>query len=412
MLSWHLSYGNLLLLDYLQFLRILNTKRTLMIVTNKRLLSLAFCSFFLFSCKEQNQPKEQVAPEVMTVSVIQKSVPVYGEYVGETYGKADVAIQPQVDGTIIGIHFTEGSIVSKGQLLYTLDDETLRNKVELAEARHAQATTMMVKAKADLDRVEPLAAMKALSQRELDAAKAAYEAAKSEVEIAFAAQKNAKIDLGDATIESPITGIIGISKLQVGDHVGKLNLGEPLNMVSSVDQIRVRFTIGEDEYLEYARRSKGTGKFMVTDQLPITLLLSDGTEYEQKGSINFTNRQIDPTTGSLLVQALFPNSNQLLRPGQFVKVRIQKDLYPDAIVVPQQTINQLQSKYQVFIVDDSSKIQTRLVEVGLRVGSNWIVTDGLKPGEQVAIVGSMMLKPAMQVRSKKLSWNSDSTDIK
>jgi membrane fusion protein (multidrug efflux system) len=412
MLSWHLSYGNLLLLDYLQFLRILNTKRTLMIVTNKRLLSLAFCNFFLFSCKEQNQPKEQVAPEVMTVSVIQKSVPVYGEYVGETYGKADVAIQPQVDGTIIGIHFTEGSIVSKGQLLYTLDDETLRNKVELAEARHAQATTMMVKAKADLDRVEPLAAMKALSQRELDAAKAAYEAAKSEVEIAFAAQKNAKIDLGDATIESPITGIIGISKLQVGDHVGKLNLGEPLNMVSSVDQIRVRFTIGEDEYLEYARRSKGTGKFMVTDQLPITLLLSDGTEYEQKGSINFTNRQIDPTTGSLLVQALFPNSNQLLRPGQFVKVRIQKDLYPDAIVVPQQTINQLQSKYQVFIVDDSSKIQTRLVEVGLRVGSNWIVTDGLKPGEQVAIVGSMMLKPAMQVRSKKLSWNSDSTDIK
>ncbi len=383
-----------------------------MIATNKGLTALAFITLHLLSCKEQTQQKEQVAPEVMTVSVIQKSVPVYGEYVGETYGKADVAIQPQVDGTIIGIHFTEGSFVAKGQLLYTLDDATLRNKVELAEARHAQATTMMVKAKADLDRVEPLATMKALSQRELDAAKAAYEAAKSEVEIAFAALKNAKIDLGDATIESPISGIIGISKLQVGDHVGKLNLGEPLNMVSAVDQIRVRFTISEDEYLEYARRSKGTGKFMVTNQLPITLLLSDGTEYEQKGSINFTNRQIDPTTGSLLVQALFPNSSQLLRPGQFVKVRIQKDLYPDAIVVPQQTINQLQSKYQVFIVDDSSKIKPRLVEVGLRVGSNWIVKDGLKPGEKVAIVGSMMLKPAMQVRSKQLSWNADSTDIK
>ncbi|MEY5046147.1 MAG: hypothetical protein RL713_1372 [Bacteroidota bacterium] len=383
-----------------------------MIATNKGLTALAFITLHLLSCKEQTQQKEQVAPEVMTVSVIQKSVPVYGEYVGETYGKADVAIQPQVDGTIVGIHFTEGNFVTKGQLLYTLDDQTLRNKVELAEARHAQATTMMVKAKADLDRVEPLATMKALSQRELDAAKAAYEAAKSEVEIAFAALKNTKIDLGDATIESPISGIIGISKLQVGDHVGKLNLGEPLNMVSAVDQIRVRFTISEDEYLEYARRSKGTGKFMVTNQLPITLLLSDGTEYEQTGSINFTNRQIDPTTGSLLVQALFPNSNQLLRPGQFVKVRIQKDLYPDAIVVPQQTINQLQSKYQVFIVDDSSKIQPRLVEVGQRVGSNWVVKDGLKPGEKVAIVGSMMLKPAMQVRSKQLSWNADSTDIK
>ena len=383
-----------------------------MIVTNRQLLSLAFCSFFLFSCKEQNQPKEQVAPEVMTVSVIQKTVPVYGEYVGETYGKADVAIQPQVDGTIVGIHFTEGSIVSKGQLLYTLDDETLRNKVELAEARHAQATTMMVKAKADLDRVEPLATMKALSQRELDAAKAAYQASKSEVDIASAALKNAKIDLEDATLRAPISGIIGISKLQVGDHVAKLNLGESLNMVSSIDQIRVRFTISEDEYLEFARRSKNNGDFMVTGKLPVVLILSDGTIYDQTGSINFTNRQIDPSTGSLLVQALFPNPKQLMRPGQFVKVRIQKDLYPDALVVPQQAINQLQSKYQVFVVDDSSRIQPKLVVVGQRIGSNWIVTEGLKPGEQVAIVGSMMLKPAMQVRSKQLSWNADSTDIK
>ena len=383
-----------------------------MIVTNRQLLSLAFCSFFLFSCKEQNQPKEQVAPEVMTVSVIQKTVPVYGEYVGETYGKADVAIQPQVDGTIVGIHFTEGSIVSKGQLLYTLDDETLRNKVELAEARHAQASTMMVKAKADLDRVEPLATMKALSQRELDAAKAAYQASKSEVDIASAALKNAKIDLEDATLRAPISGIIGISKLQVGDHVAKLNLGESLNMVSSIDQIRVRFTISEDEYLEFARRSKNNGDFMVTGKLPVVLILSDGTIYDQTGSINFTNRQIDPSTGSLLVQALFPNPKQLMRPGQFVKVRIQKDLYPDAVVVPQQAINQLQSKYQVFVVDDSSRIQPKLVVVGQRIGSNWIVTEGLKPGEQVAIVGSMMLKPAMQVRSKQLSWNADSTDIK
>lgn len=377
-----------------------------------RRAGIGFMFLGFFACKNEQVVEQQQEPEVMTVSVISKTVPLYGEYVGETYGKADLAIQPQIDGTIVGIHFTEGSVVAKGQLLYTLDDETLRNKVEQAEARYAQANTMMIKAKSDLDRVEPLAEMKALSQRELDAAKAAYLAAKSEVDIASAALKNAKIDLGDATLRAPISGIIGISKLQIGDHVAKLNLGEPLNMVSAVDQIRVRFTISEDEYLEYARRSNGSGKFIVTDKLPITLLLSDGTEYEQTGSINFTNRQIDPSTGSLLVQALFPNPKQLLRPGQFVKVRIQKDVYPDAIVVPQQAINQLQSKYQVFVVDDSSRIQPKLVAVGQRVGSNWIVTEGLKPGEQVAIVGSMMLKPAMHVRSKKLSWNSDSTDIK
>lgn len=383
-----------------------------MIAPNKRNLALALVTFQLFSCKEQQQPEAPIAPEVMTVSVIQKSVPVYGEYVGETYGKADVAIQPQIDGTIVGIHFAEGSFVTKGQLLYTLDDETLRNKVELAEARHAQATTMMVRAKSDLDRVEPLANMKALSQRELDAAKASYQAAKSEVEIAAAAMKNAKIDLGDATIKAPISGIIGISKLQVGDHVAKLNLGEPLNMVSAVDQIRVRFTISEDEYLDYARRSTTPGKFMVTNKLPISLILSDGSQYEQSGTINFTNRQIDPSTGSLLVQAIFSNPKQLLRPGQFVKVRIQKDLYPDAIIVPQQAINQLQSKYQAFVVDDSSKLQPKLVSVGNRVGSNWVVTEGLKPGERVAIIGSIMLRPAMEVKAKQLSWNSDSTDIK
>lgn len=388
------------------------TKRTLMSPIRKRKTALAFLLLGIISCKEQKEVQEQVAPEVMTVSVIQKTVPVYGEYVGETYGKADVAINAQVDGTIVGIHFTEGNYVQKGQLLYTLDDETLRNKYSQAEARYAQANTMMVRAKSDLDRVEPLATMKALSQRELDAAKAAYLAAKSEVDVAAGALKNAKIDLGDATIEAPISGIIGISKLQVGDHASKLSLGEPLNMMSSVDEIRVRFTISEDEYLEYARRSKEQRGFMITDKLPVTLILSDGSLYEQTGSINITNRQIDPATGSFLVQAVFSNPKRLLRPGQFVKVRLQKDLYPDAIVVPQQAINQLQSKYQVFVVDDSSKLQPKLVTVGNRVGSNWIVKEGLKAGEQVAIIGSMMLRPAMQVRSKKLSWNSDSTDIK
>ncbi len=373
---------------------------------------LAFLLLGVISCKEKKQVQEQVAPEVMTVSVIQKTVPVYGEYVGETYGKADVAINAQVDGTIVGIHFTEGSYVQKGQLLYTLDDETLRNRYSQAEARYAQANTMMVRAKSDLDRVEPLAAMKALSQRELDAAKAAYQASKSEVDVAAGGLKNAKIDLGDATIEAPISGIIGFSKLQVGDHASKLSLGEPLNTVSSVDEIRVRFTISEDEYLEYARRSKDNKGFMVTDKIPVSLILSDGSFYDQTGSINITNRQIDPSTGSFLVQAIFPNPNRLLRPGQFVKVRLQKDLYPDAIVVPQQAINQLQNKYQVFVVDDSSKLQPKLITVGNRVGSNWIVKEGLNAGEQVAIIGSMMLRPAMQVRSKKLSWNSDSTDIK
>lgn len=381
--------------------------------TNKhQIMAFLALTFLMIACNELKQEGEQVAPEVMTVSVIQKSVPVFGEYVGETYGKADVAIHSQVDGVIVGMHFTEGSFVQKGQLLYTIDDESLSNRYAQAEARYAQANTMMVKEKSDLDRVEPLAEMKALSQRDLDAARAAYQAAKSEVDIALGALNNAKIDLRDARIEAPISGIIGMSKLQVGDRASSLNFGDPLNMVSSIDDIRVRFMISEDEYLEYARRNRNKQGFMVTSNLPVTLILSDGTIYDQVGSINITNRQVDPSTGSFLVQAVFPNPKRLLRPGQFVKVRVQKDLYPDAVVVPQQAINQLQNKYQVFVVNDSSKLEPRLVTVGNRVGSNWVVTEGLNVGEQVAIIGSMMLRPAMQVNAKKLSWNSDSTDIK
>lgn len=365
----------------------------------------------LFACSGPKQEAPQIEPDVMVVPVISKTLAVYGEYVGEVYGKADVAIQSRIEGWISGIHFKEGTVVQKGQLLYTLTDEPARNHVNQAKAHLAEAKTMMVKAKSDLDRVEPLANMKALSQRELDAAKAMYNASVNEVEAAEAALANANIELGYTRIVAPITGIIGISKLQVGDFVSMVNLGAPLNTVSTVETVRVRFTITEEDYLAYARRKKENGDFMVTDRIPIELMLSDGTAYEEKGSIDITNREIDPQTGSFMVQAVFANRKGLLRPGQYVKVKLQVDQFKDAVFVPQQSIIQIQNKYQTYVIDDSSKLRVRMVNVGKRIGSNWLINDGLKVGEKVAIVGSVMLRPDMVVVPKLLSWNSDSTDI-
>lgn len=382
-----------------------------MTVPNKRIIALALVTIHLFSCTEQKPQEQKAAPEVMTVSVIQKTIPVYGEYVGEVYGKADVAIHPRFEGWIEGIHFKEGTLVQKGQLLYTLSDDLARNQLSQAKAHLAEAKTMMAKAKSDLDRVEPLAAMKALSQRELDAAKAMYNASVNEVEAAEATVANATIQLGFARIVAPITGIIGISKLQVGDYVSQFNIGAPINTVSTLESVRVRFTITEEDYLNFARRKKENGDFVVNSSIPVELLLSDGSRYEEKGSIDIANREIDPETGSFMVQAVFTNRKGLLRPGQYVKVKLQVDEFPNAVLVPQQSIIQIQNKYQTYVVDDSSKLRVRMVNVGKRMGSNWLINGGLQSGEKVAIVGSIMLRPDMVVVPKLMNWNSDSTDI-
>jgi len=382
-----------------------------MTVPNKRIIALALVTIHLFSCTEQKPQEQKATPEVMTVSVIQKTIPVYGEYVGEVYGKADVAIYPRFEGWIEGIHFKEGTLVQKGQLLYTLSDDLARNQLSQAKAHLAEAKTMMAKAKSDLDRVEPLAAMKALSQRELDAAKAMYNASVNEVEAAEATVANATIQLGFARIVAPITGIIGISKLQVGDYVSQFNIGAPINTVSTLESVRVRFTITEEDYLNFARRKKENGDFVVNSSIPVELLLSDGSRYEEKGSIDIANREIDAETGSFMVQAVFTNRKGLLRPGQYVKVKLQVDEFPNAVLVPQQSIIQIQNKYQTYVVDDSSKLRVRMVNVGKRMGSNWLINGGLQSGEKVAIVGSIMLRPDMVVVPKLMSWNSDSTDI-
>jgi membrane fusion protein (multidrug efflux system) len=364
----------------------------------------------LIGCGNKEEKKEVVIPEVNVVAAGQLTVPVYTEYVGQTLGLSDVEIRSRVDGWITSMHFKEGDQVKKGQLLYVIDDLPIRTRVDAAEGRVAEARTQMVRTKSDLDRVEPLAKMNALSQRDLDAAKANYEASKSQLEVANAQLRNAKIELGYTRITSPITGIIGISSALVGDFVNQGGMGKSLNTVSSLGDVRVRFPISESEYLRFAKRIRGDKEqIQRVVEIPVELILGDGSTYSEKGRIDLANRQVDPQTGSLLMQAVFANKQNLIRPGQYVKVRFKTDEYKDAVMVPQQAVNQLQSIYQVFVVNDSSKVVPRVVQAGARVGSNWIITSGLKAGEKVAVIGNAVVNPKNPIKQNPMNWNYDST---
>jgi membrane fusion protein (multidrug efflux system) len=368
-------------------------------------------SIILVACQQKEKAAAPVSPDVNVVTVGQKTVPVYSEFVGQTLGITDVDIMSRVDGWITSMHFKEGDVVKKGQLLYVIDDLPIRTRIDAAEARLAEAKTLMVRAKSDLDRVEPLVKMNALSKRDLDAADASYKASQSEVDVAAASLKNARLELDYTRIKSPVTGIIGISKVQVGDYVGRTAMGTPLNTVSSVGDVRVRFPISESEYLRIAKRAQSSKEPRRMDKVPVELILADGSTYDEKGVIALANREVDPETGSLIVQAVFANKQNLIRPGQYVKVRVLADSYPDAVLVPQQAVNVLQSIHQVFVLNDSSKVAPRVVKTGARVGSNWIITEGLKPGEKVAIIGSIAVNPRVTVKPIPMSWNYDSTSV-
>ena len=361
------------------------------------------------SCKEDEKSKTIVSPEVNVVVAGKQNLPIFTEYVGQTLGLSDVNIEPRTEGWITGIHFKEGSLVQKGSLLYTIDDAPALTKIDAAKAEVARSQTVMTNKKSDLDRVKPLAEMNALSQRDLDAAMAGYEASQNEVEIAQAQLNNAKIELGYTRITAPITGVIGISKVQVGDYVSKISLENGINSISALGEIRVRFAISENDYLQFSREYRKDPKSNNFAEVPVELLLSDGTLFNEKGKLQLTNRQIDPSTGSIIVQAIFKNAQGLLRPGQYVKVRFQTAEFKNVIVIPQQSVNQLQNIFQVFLLTDSNKLKPTLIKVGNRVGSNWIVTEGLKEGDKVVIVGSASLNPTMVVKPNILKWNYDST---
>lgn len=373
----------------------------------KPLLALPF--ILLLSCSEQAIKKMPV-PEVNVVEAGVYDVPIYAEYVGQIYGEADITLRPRVEGWITAIHFKEGNEVTKGEILYTIEDVQLQNKVASAQANLTEAEVRFQKAKSDLERVEPLVAASALSQRDLDEAKANYQAQKENVNSAKAMKNNADTEAAYAKITAPISGIIGISKVQVGDYVSKVGVDNSINTISSTQKVKVRFAITENDYLNFRKKREIQG--LNPTQIDIQLILSDGTLYPETGVVDFADRNIDPLTGTLTIQAVFNNPKKTLRPGQYAKIRFKSDDIKQAVIVPQQAINQLQNTYRIFVLNDSNQIQPRVIKVGARNGSNWVITEGLKPKETVAVLGNAIVKPGMAIKPVQMNWNYDSTLVK
>ena len=376
------------------------------------------CFTFLFiitmlilpSCKDNKEGRAVIPLEVPVVQVMQQNVALESEYTGQTYGESDVEIRSRVEGWVLSMPFREGSMVRKGQLLYTIDPLPYRNTVDKAAAGLADANGMMIKAKNDLDRIEPLAAIGAVSQRELVAAQASFTSSKAMVESYEASLRNAKIELGYCNVVAPISGMIGISKFKVGDYVTK-GPQFTMNTVSSIDNIRVRFTISEMEYLRITRLMQKMGASIGERGDVVKMILSDGTLYPLKGKMNFANREIDPSTGALTLEAQFKNTDNILRPGQYVKLKLVTEFRDNALLIPQRAVNEMQGLYQVYTVGDSNKIDLKLIKLGPTYNMSYIVEIGLTSQDRIVIGGTQLLRNGSIIKPIDKKWSPDSTNI-
>jgi membrane fusion protein, multidrug efflux system len=364
----------------------------------------------LTSCKGKTEAPAAMPMEVPVVQVMQQNVNLESEYTGQTYGESDVEMRSRVEGWVLSMPFREGSMVRKGQLLYTIDPLPYKNAVDEAAASLADANGLMIKAKNDLDRIEPLAAIGAVSQRELVAAQASYTSSKAMVESSDASLRNAKIELGYCSVIAPISGMIGISKFKVGDYVSK---GPQfiMNTVSSIDNIRVRFTISEKEYLRITRLMQTMGIKLGEKADNVTMTLGDGTLYPLKGKLSFADRQIDPSTGALTLEAEFKNTDNILRPGQYVKLKLVTDYRENALLIPQRAVNEMQGSFQVFTVADSNKLNLKLIKLGAQYNMSYIVEEGLSKGDRIVIGGTQMLRSGSVITPVGKQWSPDSTNI-
>ncbi len=360
------------------------------------------CTFLLvvFSCNKKEEQAQPPPPDVTVIRTEAQQVPIYREFVGQVYGYKDIAIRARVEGYLEGIHFEEGSRIDAGSLLYTLESQPFQEDVAAKMSRVAEAKTLQTKAESDLNRIRPLAQQKAVSESDLDAAVAQYEASVESVKAAEANLRAAKIQLGYTKIYAPISGIIGKTKAKVGDFVGRSPNPVILNTVSRIDTVLVQFFITETEYLKAARRyiSQSRAPDENARKALLELILADGTLYEHKGQFDFIDREVDPETGAILAQASFPNPEEILRPGQFARIKAKIRVVEDGILIPQRCVMELQGLYNVFVVEANNKVEKRGVKVGPRIKELWLITEGLKPGEQVVYEGLQKVKPGVNVK--------------
>jgi len=369
------------------------------------ILAVLIAAFGLAGCQEE---KKAVAPppppEVEVAEVVQKDVPLYQEWVASMDGLVNATILAQVQGYLIKQNYKEGDHIKKGALLFEIDPRPFQAAVDEARAALAKQQAVLQTSQLNLKRIVPLAAANAVSQRDKDNAIGQVQSAEAQVLASQAQVRKAELDLGFTKIASPIDGIAGAAKAQMGDLVGTPQARE-LTTVSTVNPIKVYVHISEREYLQAMERSTpdtkaGTGK------MDFDLILADGSTWPKKGTFAFADRQVDPQTGTIKVATLFPNPDNILRPGQYAKVRALMGTEKGAILVPQRAVGELQGSYQVAVVAADNTVQIRGVKVGERIGNLWVIQEGLKPGDRVVAEGTQKVANGVKVTPKPFTPKS------
>lgn len=357
-------------------------------------MAMLVAALWLTGCSKEEMKPAAMVPVVETIAVVQRDVPVKKEWVGVLDGLVNATIRPQVSGYLIRQNYKEGEAVHKGQVLFEIDPRPFQAALNKAKAQLSQQMARHETSKANLARIKPLAEKNAVSQKDLDDAVGTELSARSSVEAAQAAVEEAQLNLGFTKITSPIDGIAGIAKTQLGNLVGP-SIQEELTSVSTLDPIKAYINISEREYLMAA--TAGSKKM---EELPLELILADGSVYPHQGHLAIMDRQIDPTTGTMKIGALFPNPDNRLRPGQYGRVRATVRVQNAALLVPQRAVTELQGKYLVAVVGADNKVDVRPVTVGVRIGTDWIIDKGLKPGEQVIAEGTQKVRTGAIVSPK------------
>jgi RND family efflux transporter MFP subunit len=378
--------------------------------------ALTLASLFLGGCSEKsasaanNQPPPPT--DVRVVTVEQRDVPVFGDWIATLDGTVNANIQPQVGGYLIQQNYREGSLVHRGDVLFEIDprpfqaalDQTLA-QVAQSEGQLAQAEAQLQLANINVNRDTPLAAARAIAQSQLDndtqnqaQVEAQIKTAQANIQTAKAAVEQARLNVGFTQVRSLVDGIAGIATAQVGSQV---NASTVLTSVSQVDPVRAYFSITEQEYLALAgkagKSSSSAGFLHQNSTLPLQLTLSNDAVYPHQGRIEFVDRQVNSQTGTIRIVGTFPNPGNVLRPGQFGRIRAMTSLNKSALLVPQRAVTELQGRYQAAVVDPNNRVRIAGVEVGDRVGPAWIVRSGLKAGERVVSEGTSKVKDGMTV---------------
>jgi membrane fusion protein (multidrug efflux system) len=340
-------------------------------------------------CSSSAEKPAPPPPGVTVTPAIQRDVPIHQEWVGTMAGNVDADIRPKVEGFLLARLYTEGSYVAKGTPIFRLDGRQARAAVEQAEGNLALAHAALGQAEIDVRRYTPLVAKKAVSQAELDKALSSESAAKAGVDAHQAAVDNAKLNLGWTTVTSPISGIAGISKVQVGDLMTPTTT---MTTISSVNPIYVDVNVAEQDYLRFVREKTGRSAGQ-----NLQLILGDGTVYAHRGRALFVNREVDSRTGTIQVRGEFPNPGNVLRPGQYARIRAVTELRKSAILIPQQAVSELQGVYQIGVVASDNKVTIKTVKLGPQFGDMWVVESGLEAGENVVVDGLQRIKTGMTV---------------